>query len=225
MYTGQQYVDGARKSLDDPNKTTWTDDVLLEFINDTREDLWMKARWNFKKAVDKTLDSEVDIAEYTKPVGIRTIIGIAITLSDNKYHLRHLTLDDYLARTRSLSQSGTPTGWFSQGLTFFVDPAPEEAGTDNIDVFGYGAVTRLALTDTESNFNEDFYLAIKLGGIAMAWDKDEDGINSDPYWRRYLDQIKFLKRDYVPEQTGLPVGRFAEDYIDELHPQRIPTLS
>lgn len=225
MYTGQQYVDGVRNSLDDPNKKTWTDAKLLEFVNDTREDLWLKARWNFKKSVNSTLDSVASQASYVKPTTIRVILGIAATFGGTKTYLKHITLDEYLARTTGLARTGRPTAWFSQGANFILDPIPSESATNNIDVHGYGQITRLALADTEANLNEDFYLAIKYGTIGAAWDADEDDRNADPYYRRYLDQIKTLKRDYVPEQIAQNVGDDSGGSVDELDPQRMPVIS
>jgi hypothetical protein len=225
MYTGQQYVDAVRLSLDDPNDQTWSDAVLLEFVNDARETIWKKARWNFKKTVDATLDSAIGTADYTKPSTIRAVLGVSIVLGSNTYYLRPLTLDNYLARIKSGAQTGIPTGFFRKGNTLTLDPKPNAVGTNNISVWGYGKITRLALTDTEANLNEDFYLAIKLGAIAMAWDADEDGTNADPYWRRFIDEIKTLKRDYVPEQTGRQVEAEPNDYVDELDPSRLGTIT
>jgi len=229
-YTGQNYVDGARKSLDDPLKEAWSDENLLEFVNDAREDIWNDAKWNFKKLFsnsgsDGDYNTVVDQATYSIPTSIDILLGIVVILGNIKYPLKPLSFRDYTSRTQGIAVGGLPTGFYRDGDEVLFDPAPNEADSNNIYWYGWGNVTRLALADEEGDFPASFYTAIKLHTIGSAWDADEDGINAERYWRRYVDRVKKLKPRYVPEQLAYADGDNSFGWVSEDSPQRLGTIT
>jgi hypothetical protein len=229
-YTGQQYVDGARKSLGDPNKEAWSDDELLEFVNDAREDAWNEAKWNFRKFFSNSGDdgdysTVADQATYSIPMAIDELLGVVVVLGDIKYQLRPLSLRDYTNRTKGITVGSPPTGFYRDGDECLFDPPPNEAASNNIYWYGWGKPTRLTLKTTDTNLPTSFYTAIKNATIGAAWDADEDARNGDRYWSRYIDRIKKLKVKYVPEQSAFADGNYGNDWVDEVDPRRLGTIT
>lgn len=224
-YTGQNYVDGIRKTLKDPRKQTWSDDELLEYVNDSREDLWKRAKWNFRKGIDSTLGTTSSQADYTIPSTISVIHGIYVVLNGNKNNLLPIQYQDYISRTSGTARVGTPEVFYRSGNKIYLDPIPDQTVLSNIFIHGYLKPSRIGLTDTDTIFPDDFYLAIKLHSVASAWDADEDNNNASSYYRRYVDQIKTLKKEFVAEQSGYPVNPMINNFINETDPKRLGTIT
>ncbi len=211
--TLQNYRDAIKKKLHIPvgqDNGEWSDEYIMDAINESRRAFWEKARYRAKYGV-AYFDTAVGVAEYDLTAkSIEDIDFVRYYNGTRRVILDFMPLESYLAATET-AQSGEPRGWtiFDNELKLY--PTPPAVVVHGIEVWGTKELTNLeADGDVDGDIEDRYMPLIVRYALGLCWDEAEQHDEANRHYtifEKRFDEAAFAINSMTMGQNTPGAGR------------------
>lgn len=204
------------------DNSEWSDDLLIDLINDAREWFWGKAGYVMRDGkVNKT--SVTGQEEYDlSGLGIKKIKMVRYNDGTKKQILDYYPLQDYLALTET-AETGDPFAWTIEKKTLKSYPAPSTGVADAFEIFCDKVLSRLSDSDSDQDYSDEtdsdiettYRPIIVRYTVALAWMEAEQETKANLNFAMAEKLFSDQAFEINSETTGQNIPRNEGVLIDE----------
>jgi len=212
------------------NNTEWSDDLLIDSINDAREWFWGKAGYVMRDGRVR-VNSVINQEEYSlSGLGIKKIKMIRYNDGTSAEPINYYPLQDFLTFTET-SESGDPFAWSVEKATLKLYPKPSASVTNAIEIYCDKVLSRLSDSDSDNDYSDEIDGDIETSyrplivryALGLCWLEAEQESKANIHFamaeKMYSDQAYEINSETIGENNP----RTTQVYIDESNERHFST--